>query len=166
MTLLRGDWFYVVMTLLTGFFMARPYLYAIQNDNYRISEIFRNRRLRTVYLIDLASVAVFFAIWLAFFFFALEGILGISDRIVFLRHGDSSVFYGRFARPQETAQIHEKSGAMPRFRVVIVMCGCNVRACLCKRTPFPTRICAISCFLPSFSFFRLFSSWHVRDQRV
>lgn len=83
MTLLRGDWFYVVMTLLTGFFMARPYLYAIQNDNYRISEIFRNRRLRTVYLIDLASVAVFFSIWLAFFFLHSKAFWGFLIALFF-----------------------------------------------------------------------------------
>ena len=64
MTLQRGDWFYILLLLLTGFFMSRPYLYAIQNDNYRLSEIFGNRRLRTVYLIDVISVSVFFSVWL------------------------------------------------------------------------------------------------------
>lgn len=83
MTLQRGDWFYILLLLLTGFFMARPYLYAIQNDNYRISEIFGNRRLRTVYLIDVISVAVFFSVWLGFYFFQAKAFWGFLIALFF-----------------------------------------------------------------------------------
>lgn len=83
MTLQRGDWFYILLLLLTGFFMARPYLYAIQNDNYRLSEIFGNRRLRTVYLIDVISVAVFFSVWLGFYFFQAKAFWGFLIALFF-----------------------------------------------------------------------------------
>ena len=59
MTLARGDWFYIVLVALDSFFMARPYLYVIQNDNYRVSEIFKNKHLRLVYALDVITVAVF-----------------------------------------------------------------------------------------------------------
>lgn len=83
MTLQRGDWFYILLLLLTGFFMARPYLYAIQNDNYRIGEIFGNRRLRTVYLIDVISVAVFFSVWLGFYFSQAKAFWGFLIALFF-----------------------------------------------------------------------------------
>lgn len=63
MTLFRGDWFYVLLVFVDAFFMTRPYLYAIQNDNYRVSEIFKNKRLRFVYALDLIAVAIFSALW-------------------------------------------------------------------------------------------------------
>ena len=59
MTLVRGDWFYILLLIIDGFFMTRPYLYAIQNDNYRVSEIFKNKRLRFVYLLDVITVTIF-----------------------------------------------------------------------------------------------------------
>ena len=83
MTLLRGDWFYIVLLFLVSFFMARPYLYAIQSDNYRISEIFANKRLRRVYLIDIASVAVFFSVWLGFYFFQAKAFWGFLIAMFF-----------------------------------------------------------------------------------
>ncbi|MDE6060868.1 MAG: hypothetical protein K2G31_05300, partial [Clostridia bacterium] len=67
MTLLRGDWFYIMLVFVDAFFMTRPYLYAIQQDNYRITEIFKNRRLRFVYLIDLCAIAVCGGIWWSFY---------------------------------------------------------------------------------------------------
>ena len=67
MSLVRGDWFYIVLMVLDGFFMTRPYLYAIQNDNYRISEIFKHKRLRRVYLMDVITIVVFCALWLLFY---------------------------------------------------------------------------------------------------
>lgn len=63
--------------------MARPYLYAIQSDNYRISEIFANKRLRRVYLIDIASVAVFFSVWLGFYFFQAKAFWGFLIAMFF-----------------------------------------------------------------------------------
>lgn len=63
MTLIAGDWFYIVLVLVDAIFMTRPYLYAIQNDNYRVSEIFKNKRLRFVYALDLVVVAIFTVFW-------------------------------------------------------------------------------------------------------
>lgn len=63
MTLLMGDWFYILLVLVDAFFMTRPYLYAIQNDNYRVSEIFKNKRLRFVYALDLVVVIIYTAFW-------------------------------------------------------------------------------------------------------
>lgn len=83
MTLLRGDWFYVLLMLLDGFFMTRPYLYAIQNDNYRISEIFKNKRLRRVYLMDLCAIAVFAIIWLVFYFLQAKAFWGFLIALFF-----------------------------------------------------------------------------------
>jgi len=76
MTLLRGDWFYIALVCIDAFFMTRPYLYAIQQDNYRISEIFKNKRLRFVFLIDVAAVALFVGIWCIFYFLQTRAFWG------------------------------------------------------------------------------------------
>ncbi|MDE6303164.1 MAG: hypothetical protein K2M36_06230, partial [Clostridia bacterium] len=83
MTLVRGDWFYVVLVLIDAFFMTRPYLYAIQQDNYRISEIFKNRRLRFVYLIDLCAVALFIGVWCIFYFLQTRAFWGFLTVLFF-----------------------------------------------------------------------------------
>ena len=83
MALARGDWFFVVMVFLASFFMTRPYLYAIQQDNYRISEIFKNRRLRLVYLIDLCAVVLFVGVWTGFYFVQARAFLGFLTVLVF-----------------------------------------------------------------------------------
>ncbi len=83
MTLVRGDWFYVLLLLLDAFFMTRPYLYAIQNDNYRISEIFKNRRLKFVYLLDVCTVVVFAAIWLVFYLLRAKAFWGFLIALFF-----------------------------------------------------------------------------------
>lgn len=83
MTLLRGDWFYVLLVALDAFFMTRPYLYAIQQDNYRVSEIFKSRRLAFVYLFDICAVSVFAAIWLAFYFFSSRAFWGFLTVMFF-----------------------------------------------------------------------------------
>lgn len=83
MTLFRGDWFYVLLVALNSFFMARPYLYAIQQDNYRIGEIFKSRRLALVYLFDICAVSVFTGIWLAFYFFSSRAFWGFATVLFF-----------------------------------------------------------------------------------
>jgi len=83
MTLIRGDWFYVLLVFIDAFFMTRPYLYAIQQDNYRISEIFKNRRLRFVYLIDLCAVALFVGIWCIFYFLQTRAFWGFLTVLFF-----------------------------------------------------------------------------------
>lgn len=76
MTLVRGDWFYIVLVFIDAFFMTRPYLYAIQNDNYRVSEIFKNKRLRFVYALDLVAVVVFTGLWGIFYFLHAKAFWG------------------------------------------------------------------------------------------
>ncbi len=83
MTLLRGDWFYVLIVALDAFFMTRPYLYVIQQDNYRVSEIFKSRRLAFVYIFDICAVSVFTAIWLAFYFFSSRAFWGFATVLFF-----------------------------------------------------------------------------------
>ena len=53
-----------------------------------------------------------------FLVFERKGVLGISDCAVFLHCGICNVLYGRLARPQKTAEIHQKSGQMLAFRYV------------------------------------------------
>lgn len=83
MTLARGDWFYIVLVALDSFFMARPYLYVIQNDNYRVSEIFKNKHLRLVYALDVITVAVFCGIWLVFWFLNAKAFWGFLIALFF-----------------------------------------------------------------------------------
>lgn len=83
MVLLRGDWFYVLLVFIAAFFMTRPYLYAIQQDNYRITEIFKNRRLRFVYLIDFCAVALFVGIWCIFYFLQTRAFWGFLTVLFF-----------------------------------------------------------------------------------
>lgn len=83
MTLLRGDWFYVMLLIVDAFFMTRPYLYAIQQDNYRITEIFKNKRLSFVYLIDICAVAVFTGIWCIFYFLQTRAFWGFLTVLFF-----------------------------------------------------------------------------------
>lgn len=68
MVIARGDWFFITLSLLVGLFMVRPYLYAAQQDNYRVKEIFKNKRVRTAYVTDLVCVLVFGGLWAAFYF--------------------------------------------------------------------------------------------------
>lgn len=83
MTLLRGDWFYILLVFIDAFFMTRPYLYAIQQDNYRITEIFKNKRLSLVYLIDLCAVVVFVGIWCIFYFLQTRAFWGFLTVLFF-----------------------------------------------------------------------------------
>lgn len=63
MTLARGDWYFMLFAFVMGVFMARPYLYAVQQDNYRVAEIFKSRRIRSAYVTDLVCILVFGGIW-------------------------------------------------------------------------------------------------------
>ena len=83
MALARGDWFFVVMVFVTSFFMTRPYLYAIQQDNYRITEIFKNRRLKLVYAFDVCAVAIFVGAWTGFYFVQARAFFGFLTALFF-----------------------------------------------------------------------------------
>lgn len=83
MAIARGDWFFVVMVMLDSFFMTRPYLYAIQQDNYRVFEIFKNKRLRFVYLLDLIAIIVFVGMWTGFYFVQARAFFGFITVLFF-----------------------------------------------------------------------------------
>ncbi len=83
MILVRGDWFYILLVAIAAFFMTRPYLYAIQQDNYRVGEIFKSRRLGFVYLIDWCAVAVFGGIWLLCYFLQARAFWGFVSVLFF-----------------------------------------------------------------------------------
>lgn len=60
---IRGDWFFVVLSLLTTAFMAKPYLYVMQQDNYRIKGISKSKSIRSAFVIDLIAVLVFCGVY-------------------------------------------------------------------------------------------------------
>ncbi len=59
MTIVRGNWFFVLLALLTTAFMAKPYMYVIQQDNYKLKCILKSKSVRSAYLMDLITVFVF-----------------------------------------------------------------------------------------------------------
>ncbi len=83
MTLLRGDWFFVVLIIIDSMFMARPYIYAIQQDNYRLGTLFKTKRIAYVFLIDLLAVAVFSLIWTLFYFLQSREFWGFATAMFF-----------------------------------------------------------------------------------
>lgn len=68
MILVRGNWFFIVLMLLTYIFMSRPYLYVAQQDNYRVATVFKSKKLRLAFLIDLLTTVVFAAAFVGFSF--------------------------------------------------------------------------------------------------
>ncbi len=66
---IKYDWFYLILIFFDAILMARPYLYVIQQDNYRISEILKSRRIKQVYIIDLCAVSVFGVAWFLCYYF-------------------------------------------------------------------------------------------------
>lgn len=83
MTLARGDWYFMLFALIMGFFMARPYLYAVQQDNYRVSEIFHSRRIRMAYVTDLVCVLIFGGIWTGCYFLSSRIFWGFLTSLFF-----------------------------------------------------------------------------------
>lgn len=63
MYLARGDWYFMVCALVMGVFMAVPYIYAAQQDNYRVAEVWKSRRVHGAYLTDLLCILVFGGAW-------------------------------------------------------------------------------------------------------
>ena len=60
---IRGDWFFVLLSLLTTAFMAKPYIYVIQQDNYRLKGIFKSKMIRSAFLVDLVTMLIFAVIF-------------------------------------------------------------------------------------------------------
>ena len=92
--LVRGNWFFLLLSILATTFMAKPYIYVIQQDNYRLKGIFKSKNIRTAYFMDLVSVLVFGGIYFgvsflhsrvfwgfltAMFFFIAETVLYFAE---------------------------------------------------------------------------------------
>ena len=91
---IRGDWFFVLLSLLATAFMTKPYIYVIQQDNYRLKGLFKSKTIRSAFLVDLVAMLVFLAIFtlasflhsrafwgflIAMFFFITEIILYFAE---------------------------------------------------------------------------------------
>ena len=61
---IRGDWFFILLSLLTTAFMAKPYIYVIQQDNYRLKTVFKSKTIRSVFLVDLVAMLIFVSAYL------------------------------------------------------------------------------------------------------
>ena len=83
MVFARGDWFYVLMTLVVTAAMARPCLHAAQLDNYRPSAVFRSRQVRSAYLTDLVCAVVFTGVWTGFYFVSSRAFWGFLTCLFF-----------------------------------------------------------------------------------
>ncbi len=83
MVFARGDWFYVLMTLVVTAAMARPCLHAAQLDNYRPSAVFRSRQVRSAYITDVVCAVIFTAIWTGFYFVSSRAFWGFLSGLFF-----------------------------------------------------------------------------------
>lgn len=83
MVLARGNWFFIILSLLSSLFISRPYLYVAQQDNYRISTVFKSKRLRTAYLMDLLCVGIFAGIYIGLSFLQSRIFWGFLDAMFF-----------------------------------------------------------------------------------
>lgn len=83
MTLARGDWYFILLALVMGLFMARPYMYAVQQDNYRVAEIFHSRRIRSAYVTDLVCILIFGGIWAGCYFLSSRIFWGFLTSLFF-----------------------------------------------------------------------------------
>lgn len=83
MTILRGDIFFIVLIAFVSLFMARPYIYVIQQDNYRLECILKSRRLKFIYFIDIVGFIVFTLIWGLFYFFQARAFWGFLTVLFF-----------------------------------------------------------------------------------
>ena len=91
---IRGDWFFVLLSLLTTAFMAKPYIYAMQQDNYRLQCVFKSKTIRRIFLVDMMAMLIFIGIYIgvsylhsrafwgflvAMFFFVAETVLYFAE---------------------------------------------------------------------------------------
>ncbi len=83
MTLFRGDWFFIALVLIDSFFVVRPYIYAIQQDNYKIIKIFKSKHLGYLYAIDLIAISIFALIWALMYVFDARPVWGFALLLAF-----------------------------------------------------------------------------------
>ena len=56
---IRGDWFFILLSSLATGFMAKPYIYVIQQDNYRLKGLFKSKTIRSAFIVDLVAMLIF-----------------------------------------------------------------------------------------------------------
>lgn len=83
MVLARGDWYFTVCALIVGAFMSAPYVYAVQQDNYRVAEVWKSRRVRGAYLADLLCILVFGGAWAGCWFLSSRMFWGFLTSLFF-----------------------------------------------------------------------------------
>ena len=83
MVLARGDWYFTVCALIVGAFMSVPYVYAVQQDNYRVAEVWKSRRVRGAYLADLLCILVFGGAWAGCWFLSSRMFWGFLASLFF-----------------------------------------------------------------------------------
>ena len=83
MVLARGDWYFSVCAFVAGVFMAVPYVYAAQQDNYRVAEVWKSRRVRSAYLVDLVCILVFGGAWAGCWFLSSRMFWGFLASLFF-----------------------------------------------------------------------------------
>ena len=79
----RGDWFYILMTLVVTAAMSRPSLHAAQLENYSPAAVFRSKKVRSAYLTDLVCILVFAGIWTGFYFVSSRAFWGFLSCLFF-----------------------------------------------------------------------------------
>ena len=83
MVLARGDWYFTVCALVVGAVMSLPYVYAAQQDNYRVAEAWKSRRVRVAYLTDLICILVFGGAWAGCWFLSSRMFWGFLASLFF-----------------------------------------------------------------------------------
>ncbi len=83
MIIARGNWFFILLSILTTAFMAKPYMYVIQQDNYKVKKIFKSKSLRSSYLIDLIAALIFGGIYIGVSFVESRIFWGFLDAMFF-----------------------------------------------------------------------------------
>lgn len=72
-----------MLSLLASVFISRPYLYVAQQDNYRVSTIFKSKRLKVAYLMDWLCSLVFAGIYIGLSFLQSRIFWGFLDAMFF-----------------------------------------------------------------------------------
>ncbi|MEG1662657.1 MAG: Mur ligase family protein, partial [Clostridia bacterium] len=79
----RGDWFFIILLLFVSLLMARPYIYTIQQDNYRLMTLLKSRRMKAMFAFDMLAVAVFLLVWAIIYFLHARAFWGYITTMFF-----------------------------------------------------------------------------------
>ena len=80
---IRGDWFFILLSFLTTAFMAKPYIYVIQQDNYRLQCIFKSKTIRQIFLNDMLVMLVFVGVYIGVSFLHSRAFWGFLVTLFF-----------------------------------------------------------------------------------